>query len=567
MGKYNVASSCLKVTGGLNLEDASLAPQTCTSTTISGTLNVTGSITFTGTEVKDDTVTTGDFAVELDKGCLNLSGTQITCEQGAATAMGAAGYKMDVVCTPRADGGCSCKAAINQKGEPGFPSPTPATIGNFSMAGNQVSLTTDGAPAKYDYCVAGGNLTMTPKTGSATIITGTIALTPDTGSSGTGGAGSGGAGNTAGTSNGGSSSGTGGVTTGGGGGGGGSPPGDGKKKDGPCDIYAAASMPCAAAYSTTRALLKSYTGFLIQVRNGSSATNQGTGGMTKDIGQTPDGYLDTAALDAFCMGSYCTVSKLYDQSGNGNDIGRAPSGNTAGGATGAEDDYESTIGTAKSKLTAGGHPVHSLYMAKHDGYRTARGMKAKGVPMMSSPQTIYELADGGHFGDGCCWDFGNVTTDPKTYADMNTLFFGKAFWGNGAPPAPWFMADFEAGVWAGGSAKGDPGWGSLNDPHPVNSKDPSMMAAAFALGMLKTGSGNWGLFAADTAKDAAMTTAFEGKLPKPISNAGRIVLGVGGDNSNNSWGTFYEGAIVSGYATTATDTAVLQNIKAVGYAK
>jgi hypothetical protein len=300
--------------------------------------------------------------------------------------------------------------------------------------------------------------------------------------------------------------------------------------------------------------------------------------MTKDIGQTADGYLDTAALDAFCMGSYCTVSKLYDQSGNGNDIGRAPSGNTAGGATGAEDDYESTIGTAKSKLTAGGHPVHSLYMAKHDGYRTARGMKAKGVPMGKSPQTIYELADGGHFGDGCCWDFGNVTTDPKAYADMNTLFFGKAFWGNGAGTAPWFMADFEAGVWAGGSKVGDPGWGSLNDQHPSNPKDPSMAAAPFALGMMKTNAAipangaatdNWGLYAADSAKDSAMTTAFEGKLPKPngISNAGGIVLGVGGDNSNNSWGTFYEGAIVSGWATAATDTAVLQNIKLVGYSK
>ena len=56
-------------------------------------------------------------------------------------------------------------------------------------------------------------------------------------------------------------------------------------------------------------------------------------------------------------------------------------------------------------------------------------------------------------------------------------------------------------------------------------------------------------------------------MPKTISNAGAIVLGVGGDNSNNSWGTFYEGAIVAGYPTDATDLAVFNNIKAVGYTR
>jgi hypothetical protein len=45
------------------------------------------------------------------------------------------------------------------------------------------------------------------------------------------------------------------------------------------------------------------------------------------------------------------------------------------------------------------------------------------------------------------------------------------------------------------------------------------------------------------------------------------VLGVGGDNSNHSYGTFYEGAIVSGFPTAATDLAVMKNIQAVGYTK
>jgi hypothetical protein len=92
-----------------------------------------------------------------------------------------------------------------------------------------------------------------------------------------------------------------------------------------------------------------------------------------------------------------------------------------------------------------------------------------------------------------------------------------------------------------------------------------MANVPFALGMLKTHSGNWALLSADASKAASMTTSYEGKLPKTISNAGGVVLGVGPDNGNYSWGTFFEGAIVAGSPTATTDTAVLQNIQAVGY--
>jgi hypothetical protein len=79
--------------------------------------------------------------------------------------------------------------------------------------------------------------------------------------------------------------------------------------------------------------------------------------MTKDILMLADGYVDTASVDAFCMGTICTVSKLYDQSGNGNHIGAAKKGNTAGGATGAEDDYESSATKGAVTLNKGGAAV------------------------------------------------------------------------------------------------------------------------------------------------------------------------------------------------------------------
>jgi len=292
--------------------------------------------------------------------------------------------------------------------------------------------------------------------------------------------------------------------------------------------------------------------------------NTGTGGMLKDVGQTADGYQDAAALDALCpSGTTCTIALLYDQSGNGNDLPVAKAGLSAGGTYSASDDFESNA--TKGAIKAGGHKAYPLYMAAREGYRIQS--VGKGMPLKDAAQGIYEIADGTHAGTTCCWDFGNVTTNPKSYADMNTLFFGKAFWGNGAGEAPWFMADFEAGVWAGGSKIGDPGWGGLNDSHPKNNNNPSMAGVDFAMGVLKTQKSGWSLRSANFKTATAMTISYEGAMPKPISNVGAIVLGVGGDNSNNSWGTFFEGAIVAGFPTNETDVAVLNNVKAVGYSK
>jgi non-reducing end alpha-L-arabinofuranosidase len=51
-----------------------------------------------------------------------------------------------------------------------------------------------------------------------------------------------------------------------------------------------------------------------------------------------------------------------------------------------------------------------------------------------------------------------------------------------------------------------------------------------------------------------------------MGHKGGICLGMGGDNSNNSMGTFYEGAMVAGYPTNDIEAKVMANIKEVGYA-
>ena len=54
---------------------------------------------------------------------------------------------------------------------------------------------------------------------------------------------------------------------------------------------------------------------------------------------------------------------------------------------------------------------------------------------------------------------------------------------------------------------------------------------------------------------------------KVMKKQGAIVLGVGGDNSDAAIGSFFDGAIASGYSTDATDDAVQANIVAAGYGK
>ncbi len=333
---------------------------------------------------------------------------------------------------------------------------------------------------------------------------------------------------------------------------------------GPCDIYEDAGTPCVAAYSMIRRIYAEYTGPLYQVRSGSSSQNTGEGGELRDIGQTADGFGDAEAQDAVCYGTVCTISLLYDQSGRGNDLPVAKGGQDVGGDRAALDDWE-TIAT-EGPLTVGGHRVYSLFMDMYQGYRSPVGSTADGLPIGADPQGIYMLADGTHYGSGCCWDFGNVTSTPADgwyFADA--LFFGNIGWTSGDGEGPWFMADTGAELWADGSSV--PEWGGFIDPDPPSS-NPSL-PVPFAIGFLKISTSSWALRMADLQLANHLTTAYEGSFPstRTVDHQGAVVLGVGGDNSNNSFGTFFEGAIVAGYPTEEAEDAVMQNVQSVGYGR
>jgi hypothetical protein len=300
-------------------------------------------------------------------------------------------------------------------------------------------------------------------------------------------------------------------------------------------------------------------------------------GTLVDIPQTADGFADASVQDEHCpaVGNTCTVSLLYDQSGNGTHLSVAKAGLCNGGDFAQLDNFE-TVMNGQAALTVGGHNVYALRMEARQGYRIEE--VGQNMPLEQEAQGIYMLADGTRTGVACCWDFGNVSTNPASYGEMNTMLFGEAWWGNGSSDGPpWFGADFEAGVWMGGSEGGDPGWGSLNlsdGSRPPNENNPSMADAEFALGFLKTDDDEdttYALRMADIATASSVHEAWRGPHPKwsyaghGTDNLGAVVLGVGGDNSNNAFGTFYEGAIVAGFPDDATELAVMQNIQAAGY--
>jgi hypothetical protein len=113
-------------------------------------------------------------------------------------------------------------------------------------------------------------------------------------------------------------------------------------------------------------------------------------------------------------------------------------------------------------------------------------------------------------------------------AKCSYSFGGKFVWGTGAGNGPWFIGDFEGGVWAGGSGIAT----------TQNGNNPSV-TWDYAFGLVKTDTANGTPQCARGVGDVqsgGLTTAYDGKAPAPWNLQGGIVLG--GDNSNSSYGTF-----------------------------
>ncbi|MFJ1755372.1 alpha-L-arabinofuranosidase B [Kitasatospora sp. NPDC088134] len=310
----------------------------------------------------------------------------------------------------------------------------------------------------------------------------------------------------------------------------------------PCDLYAAGGTPCVAAHSTTRALYGGYQGSLYQVRRASDAA-------TRNIGVLgTGGYADAAAQDAFCAGTTCVITVIYDQSGRGNHLTQAP----AGGAAGGPDDLAPATA---APVTVAGHKAYGVYVAAGTGYRNNR---TNGIATGDQPEGMYAVLDGTHFGGGCCFDYGNAETNNLDTGNghMEAIYFGDStIWGSGTGNGPWVMADLENGLFSGVNAG-------------YNANDPSV-SHRFLTAIVKGAPNLWAIKAGN-AQSGGLSTYYNGVRPNvagyhPMHKEGAIILGIGGDNSKSSSGTFYEGVLTAGYPSDATENAVQANITTANY--
>jgi hypothetical protein len=541
----------------------------CPTIPINGTLSVTGTWIANGDGTyTDHTTTKGTITFPLAASCLTVSKIPVECSKMAGD-IEALGWTKATCSTT--NGQCNCTATANQAGGIGLVSPWASNSGNYTTSGSGLRVDNN---VDYSYCVGGSTLTLTPKP-TMLPVTGTVVLTKDVVSPGTGGAGgtstsSGGAGGAGGATTGsggaGGATGSGGTTTGSGGTGGAGAGSGGKSGTGgttsaggttgtgtgPCDIYASANSKCVAAHSTVRALFGAYSGPLYQVMRASDST-------TKDIPVlSPGGVADSSVQDTFCTGTTCVITKVYDQSGNGNFV-EAETTTSEDPTVRSKSTVQTAANAAKEQLTVGGHKVYSLWMGTGQAYW--RDGSKSGMPLGTSPQGIYMVTSGTHKNiSGCCFDYGNGELS-RTVASCGAMdsvnFSTNSQWGTGAGSGPWVMADFECGL------KADSAGGK-------NNSDLSMTQPYVTAIEKNNGTSEFELMGAD-ATTGSLTTFYKGKLPFGMKKEGSIVLGSGGDccysNSTLSSGTFYEGAIVAGYPTDATDNAVQSNIVSAGYGK
>ena len=324
---------------------------------------------------------------------------------------------------------------------------------------------------------------------------------------------------------------------------------------GPCDIYAAAGDSCVAAHSTTRALYASYNGPLYQVLRQSDGKTLDIG-VVQPVASDAGGYANAAAQDAFCANTYCWITTIYDQSPKHNDLTQAPRGGFSGPAMGG---FNNLPIADMAPITIMGHKAYGVFIEPGMGLRHN---DAKGTAVDDQAEGQYWVINGLHFNNGCCFDYGNAEIDSRDddNGTMETTYYGNATpWYHGIPPGPWIMTDQENNLVGCVNADGSKPCTTL-----------PTITWRFVTAMGKGEPHHWTTLGGD-AQQGALSVMFDGprinSTYDPMRKQGAILLGNGGDNSNQSQGTFYEGAMTASgtFPTDSTDQLVQANVVAANY--
>ena len=323
-----------------------------------------------------------------------------------------------------------------------------------------------------------------------------------------------------------------------------------ERPQGPCDIYAAGGTPCVTAHSTVRSLSSAYDGPLYQVKRAD--------GALLDIGVIAGGFADGEAQDRFCAGTLCYINRIYDQSGKGNDLKQAPPGPLYSGPDEGGFDTQPIADMAPITI-GGGHKAYGVYIMPGMGFRNNN---ARDLPIDDEPAGIHVVVDGEHYSNGCCFNYGNASTNGLAVGTgtMESVYFGTSTgWGSGSGTGPWIMSDMEAGLFSGYNAR-------------VNEADPTI-TWRFATGMFGGGGRNYWELKGGNAQQGGIQTFYAGVRPGsnendsyyPMHKKGAIQMGNGGDNGNGSAGTFYEGVMTTGHPADEVAQRVQANIVAANY--
>ncbi|GAA3293224.1 hypothetical protein GCM10020218_069790 [Dactylosporangium vinaceum] len=123
------------------------------------------------------------------------------------------------------------------------------------------------------------------------------------------------------------------------------------------------------------------------------------------------GVANAAAQDTFCGSAACTITKIYDQTSNHNDLPISWGGFWKGpGPNGAD------VGADAKALpvTVNGHKAYGIKVTQGVGYRIDH---AKNAPTGAQPEGIYMITSSNYVNDQCCFDYGsgeNSHTDTGT---------------------------------------------------------------------------------------------------------------------------------------------------------
>jgi hypothetical protein len=187
-------------------------------------------------------------------------------------------------------------------------------------------------------------------------------------------------------------------------------------------------------------------------------------------------------------------------------------------------------------VTVGGHLVYGLSVQAGVGYRND---VTNGVPTGGQPQGAYMVTSGTHVNDLCCFDFGNAETSNTDTGNghMDAINFGTECWFTPCTgAAPGFRPTWRTACsWAATAQHRQ-----RRQREQVRHRDDEQQRQTDYT------------IADGNAQSGGLHVEYSGPLPDiggytPMHQEGSILLGTGGDDSNGSDGSFFEGVVTAGY--------------------